>query len=200
MNFKLMSVAEQLTAYNEMVLTAVDLKIEPLPVTMKEFLNSDAGARACAELHQRIEARRKIAEGKDPATPGESDQTRAKTKAKAKPATAKKPAAQTAAESAEKEPTVAKKAKKSRFTGKRKVKKVKAAAGKRAKFAGDAKITLIKDAENPKRKGSKPYADYEKLRKFGGKSVDAYVEAGGRHKVLDSAVRRKFIEKLPTAA
>lgn len=46
--------------------------------------------------------------------------------------------------------------------------------------------------ENPRRKGSGPWKQYEEMR--GGRTVAAYLKAGGRRMWIPGAVRRKFIK------
>ena len=52
-----------------------------------------------------------------------------------------------------------------------------------------AKIKVV--GENPRRKGSSVFKQYEKMR--GGRTVAAYLKSGGRRRWLPGAVRRKFI-------
>lgn len=90
--------------------------------------------------------------------------------------------------------TVTKTAAKNGKSARKSANKKSDASARRAvkKYDPSAKIAVVRGFENPKREGGMKHAAFELLRKFSGKTVAAFLEAGGRAWALASAERRKL--------
>lgn len=65
----------------------------------------------------------------------------------------------------------------------------KAGSKRAANFPPEAKISVTVDG-NPRREGTTKHTDFALIRKYNGKTVKAYIDAGGRQRYLQSLVRR----------
>lgn len=101
------------------------------------------------------------------------------------------PAAKKAKKAAKKAASPKKSAKSAKKAAPKKAVK-SAATGRSAAVPGTAKIT-IKVKENPRRKGTTQYERFDKLMKFGGKTVEEFMAKGGDRNALNLALSREEI-------
>lgn len=200
-SFKNKSIEELQNDHSQMLATAGDLGFTPTEAQgAVEFDDIEAGVAACTSLHEAITAFRAgldEGDGKGLASDTEKAQGAPKSPKKAAKKSATKKVTSNKAKDKDPSPAqekqVAKKAAKKAPAKKAPAKKAakkseaKASGGgtPRTKFPEDGVIT-VKAKENPFRGGRKER--FDKLMKFNGKTVKAFLAAGGVSQTLINAV------------
>lgn len=195
LDFKSMNRDKLMDAYSALVVTAKELQVEFHSV--KPDVPEGDLRNACLALDARITLKKRAIEKH------QAEQTRKtakaakaeRAKARAEKAT-KSEAAKGGEDATEDETTMAarkttSKSSTSKARGAVRGKTKKATGGKRSTFDAASKIQIT-DKTNPRREGSGKYDEYALLLKYNGKTVGAFLEAGGKAKTIASMVRRKL--------
>jgi hypothetical protein len=192
--------------HSEMLATCSDLAFEPPGNTLVEITGTTQGVEVVRSLHAAIEEflKKPLAVGDKREQTTQEKMSRQRTQRvmrdasnKAKPTTenkesSDKPAAKPAKKA--KERVVAKKAAK-KAVAKKAAKKATNGAAKAPSADENKKISwLLKDKELGAREGSERFERRKKLKAASGKTVGAYLKAGGSLSTLNRAVEEKAVK------
>ena len=184
---KSMNIEQLQEAHSDMLATAGDLGMEVPPELQVEFDDPAKGNVLCDKLHDAIE---KFSKGLNEKDTGAEKKAAATTATpKTKKASVKKTSAKKAAAKPAKEKKVAKKAAKKAAPKKGAAKKV----GVKKTDDLEKKITVVKK-EHPFREGSGKAKRVDKLFAHSGKTVGAFLKAGGKRSTLSKCVSLKLVK------